>query len=52
MLCDIKTLARGKEVQNPADPQWIKQHTWIAKELGANVIKTAMPAASRACAKR
>jgi 2-amino-4,5-dihydroxy-6-oxo-7-(phosphonooxy)heptanoate synthase len=52
MPLSIETLARGKEVQNPADPQWIKRHTWIATELGANVIKTAMPAASRACAKR
>jgi fructose-bisphosphate aldolase, class I len=36
----IETLARGKEVQNPADPQWIKRHTRIATELGADVIKT------------
>ena len=36
----IETLARGKDVQNPADPQWLKLHTRIAAELGADVIKT------------
>ena len=36
----IETLARGKAVQNPADPQWLKLHTRIATELGADVIKT------------
>lgn len=36
----IETLARGKEVQNPADKQWLKRHTRIAVELGADVIKT------------
>jgi DhnA family fructose-bisphosphate aldolase class Ia len=36
----IETLARGKGVQNPADPQWLKMHTRIAVELGADVIKT------------
>ncbi len=36
----IETLARGEEVENPADLQWIKRHTRIATELGADVIKT------------
>ena len=36
----IETLARGKEVENPADPKWIKRHTRMAVELGADVIKT------------
>ncbi len=36
----METLARGREVQNPADLQWIKRHTRIATELGADVIKT------------
>ncbi len=36
----IETLARGKGVQNPADLQWLRMHTRIAVELGADVIKT------------
>jgi fructose-bisphosphate aldolase, class I len=36
----IETLARGKGVENPADPHWLKIHTRIAVELGADVIKT------------
>jgi DhnA family fructose-bisphosphate aldolase class Ia len=36
----IETLARGKDVKNPADLQWLKLHTRIAVELGADVIKT------------
>ncbi len=36
----VETLARGKDVRNPADPKWIKLHTRIATELGADVIKT------------
>lgn len=36
----IETLARGKSIQNPSDPQWIKLHTRMATELGADVIKT------------
>ncbi len=36
----IETLARGKEVENPADTKWLKRHTRIATELGADVIKT------------
>ena len=36
----IETLARGKSVQNPSDPQWIKLHTRMATELGADAVKT------------
>jgi DhnA family fructose-bisphosphate aldolase class Ia len=36
----IETLARGKSVQIPSDPQWIKLHTRMATELGADAIKT------------
>lgn len=36
----VETLARGKGVKNPADVQWLKLHTRIATELGADVIKT------------
>jgi DhnA family fructose-bisphosphate aldolase class Ia len=36
----VETLARGKAVQNPGDVQWLKLHTRIATELGADVIKT------------
>ena len=36
----VETLARGKAVQNPGDSQWLKLHTRIATELGADVIKT------------
>lgn len=36
----VETLARGKLVENPGDPKWLKLHTRIATELGADVIKT------------
>jgi len=36
----VETLARGKNVPNPVDPQWLKRHTRMAAELGADVIKT------------
>jgi DhnA family fructose-bisphosphate aldolase class Ia len=36
----IETLARGKNVKNPADPRWLKLHTRMAAELGADVVKT------------
>jgi DhnA family fructose-bisphosphate aldolase class Ia len=36
----VETLARGKDVANPASPDWIKFHTRIALELGADVLKT------------
>jgi DhnA family fructose-bisphosphate aldolase class Ia len=36
----IESLARGTEVKNPGDPQWLKLHTRIAAELGADAVKT------------
>jgi DhnA family fructose-bisphosphate aldolase class Ia len=36
----VETLARGKGVENPGDSKWLKLHTRIATELGADVIKT------------
>lgn len=36
----IESLARGKNVQNPRDPQWVRLHTRIASELGADLVKT------------
>lgn len=36
----VETLARGKTVSNPADLKWLKLHTRMAVELGANVVKT------------
>lgn len=36
----VETLARGKGVDNPGDPKWLKLHTRMAAELGADVIKT------------
>jgi DhnA family fructose-bisphosphate aldolase class Ia len=36
----IESLARGKNVKNPADPKWVKLHTRMAAELGADLIKT------------
>jgi DhnA family fructose-bisphosphate aldolase class Ia len=36
----IETLARGKNVKNPADPTWLKLHTRMAAELGADIAKT------------
>jgi DhnA family fructose-bisphosphate aldolase class Ia len=36
----VESLARGKNVQNPTSPEWIKLHTRIAVELGADVLKT------------
>jgi DhnA family fructose-bisphosphate aldolase class Ia len=36
----VETLARGKNVQNPADPKWLKLHTRMAAELGADIVKT------------
>lgn len=36
----VETLARGKDVANPTSPEWIKLHTRIALELGADVLKT------------
>jgi fructose-bisphosphate aldolase, class I len=36
----VETLARGKDVANPADVKWLALHTRIAVELGADAIKT------------
>jgi DhnA family fructose-bisphosphate aldolase class Ia len=36
----IETLARGKNVENPSDPKWLKLHTRMAAELGADLVKT------------
>lgn len=36
----VETLARGKNLANPTSPEWIKLHTRIALELGADVLKT------------
>ena len=36
----IETLARGKSVKNPSDPKWLKLHTRMAAELGADLVKT------------
>jgi len=36
----IETLARGKNVKNPSDSKWLKLHTRMAVELGADLIKT------------
>lgn len=36
----VESLARGKAVTNYADPKWLKLHTRMAVELGADMIKT------------
>jgi DhnA family fructose-bisphosphate aldolase class Ia len=36
----IETLARGKNVKDPSDPNWLKLHTRMAAELGADLVKT------------
>lgn len=36
----IESLARGKNVKNPSDPKWLKLHTRMAAELGADLVKT------------
>ncbi len=36
----IETLARGNNVKNPSDPSWLKLHTRMAAELGADLVKT------------
>lgn len=36
----IECLARGREIENPGDPRWLKLHTRIAVELGADAVKT------------
>ena len=36
----VESLARGKAARNPQDPEWLKLHSRVAGELGADVIKT------------
>lgn len=36
----VESMARGANVSNYADPEWIALHTRIAAELGADLIKT------------
>lgn len=36
----VESLARGKSVQNPGDPQWLNLHTRMVTELGADAVKT------------
>ena len=36
----VESLARGAQISNPRAPEWLKLHTRIAAELGADVIKT------------
>ena len=36
----VESMARGKNVSDPADPAWIALHTRMASELGADLIKT------------
>ena len=36
----VESLARGPKAEDYRDPHWIKYHTRIAAELGADVIKT------------
>jgi fructose-bisphosphate aldolase, class I len=36
----VETLARGKACPNPSSPEWIKVHTRMAAEIGADLIKT------------
>ena len=36
----VETLARGRDVAKQTSPDWIKLHTRIALELGADVMKT------------
>lgn len=36
----VETLARGPSVENPGDPRWLRLHTRLAVELGADAVKT------------
>jgi DhnA family fructose-bisphosphate aldolase class Ia len=36
----MESMARGREVPDPSDPKWVRLHTRIASELGADLIKT------------
>jgi DhnA family fructose-bisphosphate aldolase class Ia len=39
----MESMARGKDVADCADPAWIRFHTRVASELGADLIKTDYP---------
>ena len=36
----VESLARGVTLRNPQDPAWLKLHSRVAAELGADLIKT------------
>jgi DhnA family fructose-bisphosphate aldolase class Ia len=36
----VESLARGKDLRGPQDPEWLLLHSRIASELGADIIKT------------
>jgi DhnA family fructose-bisphosphate aldolase class Ia len=36
----VESLARGPKVRDYRDPEWLKRHTRLAAELGADVVKT------------
>lgn len=36
----VESMARGRDAPNPYDPELVRQHTRIAAELGADLIKT------------
>ncbi len=36
----VESLARGRNVRNPGDPQWLNKHTRMVTELGADAVKT------------
>ncbi|MBV8050292.1 MAG: hypothetical protein JOZ80_03840 [Acidobacteriaceae bacterium] len=36
----VECLARGQQVQHSGDPKWLKLHTRMAVELGADAVKT------------
>lgn len=36
----IESMARGAEASNPAGPEWIRRHTRMACEVGADLVKT------------
>ncbi len=36
----VECLARGPAIEAPGDPQWLRLHTRIAAELGADAVKT------------
>jgi DhnA family fructose-bisphosphate aldolase class Ia len=36
----VESLARGRQLENPYDPTWLKLHSRMAAELGADAVKT------------